>query len=295
MRRKPLNRRFAFLACDFPYQFWYKVTGEPGPDFGDEFPCAVVVHLEVRDSVCVVQLVQVVGEDSLRKQLVAQFFKRCRIVVHSLQQHALVEQRPAAETQVPEHHLRFLVELVGVVHVRNKHAFEAGGQFAEEFEVLHGNVGADYGEPRMDAKRCHGAVHGDSFYEVAEFARAERERVAAREDDFPDIRVRVEPVAHMPRDVGNVLERVVLAEAETAAHTAGGGRYDEGALVVFLDDAVGLACGEVAHGIVHKSRNVFAFYHERENFAHQRFGLGGFLDEVGVVPRADKREFRVGI
>ena len=136
----------------------------------------------------------------------------------------------------------------------------------------------------MDAKRCHGAVYGDSFYEVVEFARAERERVASREDDFPDVRVRVEPVAHMPRDVGNVLERIVLAEAETAAHTAGGGRYDEGALVVFLDNAVGLACGQVSYRVVNESGNLFPFYGKGQNLAKECFGVARFFYLVGEVP-----------
>ena len=67
-----LNRRFAFFAGDFADKFWYKVTGEPGSDFGNEFAGAFIAHFEVCDTVGVVQLVKVVGENPLRKELSAE-------------------------------------------------------------------------------------------------------------------------------------------------------------------------------------------------------------------------------
>ena len=60
-----LNRCLAFLAGDFTDKFRHEVAGELGADLCDEFAGAFVANFEVRDSFCMVELVQVVGEDAL--------------------------------------------------------------------------------------------------------------------------------------------------------------------------------------------------------------------------------------
>ena len=50
-----------------------------------------------------------------------------------------------------------------------------------------------------------------------------------------------------------VTEEELLAEAEAATGTAGGGRDNQGTPVVFLDNAFRLARGQIADGIVHES------------------------------------------
>ena len=125
--------------------------------------------------------------------------------------------------------------------------------------MLHHEVWSHNRETRVDAERCHGRVECNRFYEVAERPRSERERVSAREDDFPDVRVDVEPVRNFARDILSVLEGVVAPEAETAAHTAGRSRNDEGAVIVFLQNAFGLAGGEVAHRVIDKAGCVLEF------------------------------------
>ena len=107
--------------------------------------------------------------------------------------------------------------------------------------MLHHEVRAHHGEASVDAECCHRGVHGDCFDQLAEGAGTKRQRVATRKDYFPDVAVNVQPVAHLAGDIGDVLERVVLAETEAATGTAGGGRDNQGALVVFLDDAVGFS------------------------------------------------------
>ena len=125
--------------------------------------------------------------------------------------------------------------------------------------MLHHEVGAHDGEARMDAERRHGWVERYRFDEVAEWSWPKRKRVAAREDDFPDVRVDIEPVRNFTGDILRVLEGVVPPEAETATHTAGGRRDDEGAVFVLLQDAFGLARREVADGIIDESGGVLEF------------------------------------
>lgn len=129
-------------------------------------------------------------------------------------------------------------------------AVEAGRQFTQEFEMLHHEVGAHHGESRVDAERRDGGVERNRFDEVAECARAEGQRIAARKDDFPDVRVDVEPVRYFACDVLRVLKGVVAPEAEPTTHTACRSRNDEGAVVVLLQNAFGLAGGEVPDGVV---------------------------------------------
>ena len=107
--------------------------------------------------------------------------------------------------------------------MRHEYAFEAGGQFAQEFEVLHGDVRAHDGEPRVDAECGDGTVHGDGFHEVAELAWRKHQGVAAGKNHFPDVGMYVEPIGNFACDIFDALERVVPAEAEAAAHTAGAG------------------------------------------------------------------------
>ena len=139
--------------------------------------------------------------------------------------------------------------------MRNEHAVEPCGQFAQKFKMLHHEVWPHNREPRVDAERRHGRVECNRFDEVAERPRSKRERVSAREDDLPDVRVDIEPVRNFARDILRVLERVIPPEAESAAHTAGGCRNDKGAVVVLLQNTFGLAGGEVSNGIVDESRS----------------------------------------
>ena len=179
--------------------------------------------------------------------------------------------------------------------MRYQHAVKAGGQFAQEFEMLHHEVGPHDRGPRMDAERRDRAVHRDGLDEVAEGAGAERQRVSARKNHFPYIAVGVEPVAHLFGHVGNILEGVVLAEAETAAYTAGGGRDYQGAPVVLLDDAVGFSGGKVADRVVHESFHFLEFVLGRQDFAQERHRVVCLLDKVCVMPRTEERELGIRI
>ena len=145
----------------------------------------------------------------------------------------------------------------------DQHAIESRGEFAQKLEMLHHEVGTHHGESRVDAERRHGQVECNCFYEVAERSRPKRKRVSAREDDFPDVRVDIEPVRNFARDILSVLEWVVAPEAEAAAHTAGRSRNDEGAVLVLLQDAFGLARGEVANGVIDKAWGVLEFFCRR--------------------------------
>ena len=146
-------------------------------------------------------------------------------------------------------------------------AVESCRQFTQEFEMLHHEVGAHHGESRVDAERRDRRVEGYRFNEVAERSRAKRERVSAREDDFPNARMDVEPVRNFTRDILCVLEGVIAPKAEPAAHTACRSRNDEGAVFVLLQDAFGLAGGEVAHRVIDKAGGFLEFVHAWENLA----------------------------
>lgn len=67
-----------------------------------------------------------------------------------------------------------------MVHVRNENAVETCGELAEQFKMLHHEVGAHDGEARVDAERRHGRVERYCFDEVAERSWPKRKRVAAR-------------------------------------------------------------------------------------------------------------------
>ena len=143
--------------------------------------------------------------------------------------------------------------------MRNENAVESCGEFAQKFKMLHHEVWPHNREPRVDAECRHGRVECNRFYEVAERPRSKRERVSAREDDFPDVRVDIEPVRNCTCDILSVLEGVVASEAEPTAHTAGRSRNDEGAVLVFLQDAFGLARREISDGIIDESRRFLEF------------------------------------
>ena len=125
--------------------------------------------------------------------------------------------------------------------------------------MLHHEVGAHHGESRVDAERRDRRVEGYRFNEVAEGARAESQRIATRKDDFPDVRVDVEPVRNFAGDILCVLEGVVAPKAETATHTTSRSRNDEGSVLVLLQNAFGLAGGEVSDGVINESGCVLEF------------------------------------
>ena len=77
----------------------------------------------------------------------------------------------------------------------------------------------------------------------------------------------VEPVAYLFGHVGIALEGIVLAETEAATGTAGCGRDNQRPPVVLLDDAIRLARGQVAHRVVYKSGDIFAFGNMWQDFA----------------------------
>ena len=136
----------------------------------------------------------------------------------------------------------------------------------------------------MNAKRSDRGVGCDGFNQVAEGSGRKREGVASGEDNFPYVAVGVEPVADFAGHVGYILEWVILAEAEAATDTAGGGRDNQGSPVVFLDNAVGLACRQVSYGVVNESGNVFPFYGKGQNLAKECFGVAGIFYLVCEMP-----------
>ncbi len=119
----------------------------------------------------------------------------------------------------------------------------------------------------MDAERRHRRVECDCFHEVAERSWAKCEWVSAREYHFPDARMDIQPVRNFTRDILCVLEGVVAPETETAAYTAGRSRDDEGAVLVLLQDAFGLAGGEVSDGVIDKAWGFLEFVLAWENLA----------------------------
>ena len=135
----------------------------------------------------------------------------------------------------------------------HEYAVESRGEFAQKFKMLHHEVRSHDRESRVDAKRRHRRVECDCFHEVAERSRPKRERVSSRENHFPDARMDIQPVRNFTRDILCVLEGVVAPKAEPAAHTAGRSRNDEGAVLVLLQDAFGLAGGEVSDGVIDKA------------------------------------------
>jgi hypothetical protein len=136
----------------------------------------------------------------------------------------------------------------------------------------------------MNAKRSDRGVGCDGFHQVAKRSGRNREGVASRKDYFPYVAVGVEPVADFAGHVGYILEWVVLAKTEPATDTAGGSRDNQGSPVVFLDNAVGLACRQVSYGVVNESGNVFPFYGKGQNLAKECFGVARFFYLVGEVP-----------
>ena len=219
----------------------------------DEFSGAFITDFKMGDAFRVVELVLVVGEYTLLEQPAAQAFKCFGVIVHAFQKNALVQECPTAEFKLCENGGRFFVEFVGVVHVYHEHAIESCGEFAQKFKMLHHEVRSHDRESRVDAERRHRRVECDCFHEVAERSRAKREWVSAREDDFPNARMDIQPVRNFTRDILCVLEGVVAPKAEPAAHTAGRSRNDEGAVLVLLQDAFGLAGGEVPDGVIDKA------------------------------------------
>ena len=135
----------------------------------------------------------------------------------------------------------------------HEYAIETCGEFAQKFKMLHHEVRSHDRESRVDAERRHRRVECDCFHEVAERSRPKRERVSSRENHFPDARMDIQPVRNFTRDILCVLEGVVAPKAEPAAHTAGRSRNDEGAVLVLLQDAFGLAGGEVPDGVIDKA------------------------------------------
>ncbi len=151
--------------------------------------------------------------------------------------------------------------------MHHEHTIESCGEFSQKFKMLHHEVRSHNRESRVDAERRDRRVECDCFHEVAERSRAKRERVSAREDDFPDARMDIQPVRNFTRDILRVLEGVVAPEAEPTAHTAGRSRNDEGAVVVLLQDAFGLAGGEVPDGVIDKAWGFLEFVLAWENLA----------------------------
>ncbi len=149
----------------------------------------------------------------------------------------------------------------------HEYAVESCGEFTQKFKMLHHEVRSHDRESRVDAERRDRRVECNCFHEVAERSRAKRERVSAREDDFPNARMDVEPVRNFTRDILCVLEGVIAPKAEPAAHTAGRSRNDEGAVFVLLQDAFGLAGGEVAHRVIDKAWGFLEFVLAWENLA----------------------------
>ena len=161
--------------------------------------------------------------------------------------------------------------------------------------MLHHHVRTHDRSPRMDAQRRDGTVHRDGFDEVAERPGTKRQGISSRKDGLPHVAMRVEPVAHLFGHVGDVLEGVVLAEAEPAAYTAGGGRDYQGASVVLLDDAVGFSGGEIADGVVHESFHFLEFVLGRQYLAQERHRIARLLDKVCVMPRTEERELGIRV
>ena len=95
-----LDRSLAFLSSNFSHEFWHQVAGQFGTDFCNQFTSSGIAHFEVGNSVGMVQLVQVVGEYTLRKQLLAKCRKGLGAIVDALQKNALVQESPAAKAQL---------------------------------------------------------------------------------------------------------------------------------------------------------------------------------------------------
>ena len=85
-----LNRCLALFTRNFSHQLRHEVAGQALADFFNKRACVLVAHFKMRNAVCMVQLVQVVGENPLLEQPTAQSFERIGAVVHALQEHALV-------------------------------------------------------------------------------------------------------------------------------------------------------------------------------------------------------------
>ena len=66
-----LHRRLALFAGDFSHELGDLIAGELRANLRDEFAGAFVADFEMGDSFRVVELVQVVGEDSLLEEFSA--------------------------------------------------------------------------------------------------------------------------------------------------------------------------------------------------------------------------------
>ena len=62
---------------------------------------------------------QPVATQELLIQLLAKRGKSLGAIVDTLQKNALVQECPAAKAQLPQNHLGFFIQFIGVVHVRN--------------------------------------------------------------------------------------------------------------------------------------------------------------------------------
>ena len=63
------HRRFAFFSGDFTDEFWHEIAGELGANLRNKFLGAFIADFKMCNAFRMVQLVQVVGEDSLLKKL----------------------------------------------------------------------------------------------------------------------------------------------------------------------------------------------------------------------------------
>ncbi|MNE04604.1 hypothetical protein D3C80_971410 [compost metagenome] len=79
----------------------------------------------MRRALYLIQHVDVIGQDTCVKQRIAQRRQRVGVVVDAAQQHTLVQQGDAGQTQLRHGSLQFTVNLIGMIDVRDHQYLQA--------------------------------------------------------------------------------------------------------------------------------------------------------------------------
>ena len=217
---------------------------------------------------------QVIGQHTERMQPLGERDERRSIVVDAAQQHALVEQQRAGVAQPGDGFDGVALELLRVVHMQ--HHGHAPRQALDPLD-----------EAVVDARGQHDGVAGvqterSQVRDVRELAPerlqarvAERQRVAAAQDQLLDRRVRGEGGDGVVPTAGFallVLVRELPTEAITTVHRAGAGGHEQRTATVFVEQTRCPACVGFLQRVAAASGRGLKFLGHRQHLTQQGIG-----------------------
>ncbi|EGE58736.1 hypothetical protein RHECNPAF_280035 [Rhizobium etli CNPAF512] len=200
-----------------------------------------------------IRMVQVIGFDADLDEGLHQLGKHVGIVIDALQQHRLADHCDAGVDQASTSRARFpcqLPRMIGVQRHVDRLAARLQGSDQRRIDLFgidHGNAGVEAHD--LDMRDCRQRLH-----DFAEPARGKHQRIAAGEDDLPDLLV-VGYVIEGCLHCGGIERAEALRpdhftpEAETAIDRADMHGFEQYAIGVAVDDAFNGAMGMVTDRI----------------------------------------------